>query len=83
MQARSNRPLAVIDIAVPRDVEPEIRQIDNVFLYDIDDLTHLSELNRKQRETEIENAMGIIEAELVRFVSWWQAAELSHSTTSA
>ncbi len=76
MQARSNRPLVVIDIAVPRDVESEVRQISNVFLYDIDDLTQLSELNRKQRETETHRAMEIVEAEVERFVSWWQATEV-------
>jgi len=76
MQARSNRPLVVIDIAVPRDVESEVRQISNVFLYDIDDLTQLSELNRKQRETETRRAMEIVKAEVERFVSWWQATEV-------
>src|SRR4030043_573384 len=63
MQARSNRPLVIIDIAVPRDVETQVGQISNVFLYDIDDFTHLSELNRKQRETEIKKSMEIQEAE--------------------
>jgi glutamyl-tRNA reductase len=76
LQARSNRPLVIIDIAVPRDVEPEVRQISNVFLYDIDDFTHLSELNRHQRETEMQKAMEIIEAEVGRFVAWWRAIEV-------
>jgi len=76
MRARFHRPLVIIDIAVPRDVEPQVGQISNVFLYDIDDFTHLSELNRKQRETEIEKAMEIIEAEVKRFTSWWQAMEV-------
>jgi glutamyl-tRNA reductase len=75
MQARSNRTLVIIDIAVPRDVEPQVSQIKNVFLYDIDDFTHLSELNRKQRETEIKNSMEIIEAEVKRFTTSWQAME--------
>ncbi|MCJ7655840.1 MAG: glutamyl-tRNA reductase [Dehalococcoidia bacterium] len=76
MQTRSHRPLVIIDIAVPRDVEPQVGQISNVFLYDIDDFTHLSELNRKQRETEIKKAMEIIEAEVNRFNTWWQAMEV-------
>lgn len=75
MQVRSNHPLVIIDIAVPRDVEPQVGQINNVFLYDIDDFTHLSELNRKQREAEIKKAMGIIEAEVKIFTSWCQAME--------
>jgi glutamyl-tRNA reductase len=76
MQARSHQPLVIIDIAVPRDVEPQVSQISNVFLYDIDDFTHLSELNRKQRETEIKKSMEIIEAEVERFISWWQSMEV-------
>jgi len=82
MQARSGRPLVVIDIAVPRDIQPEVRQIDNLFLYDIDDLTHLSTLNRKQRETEMRRAMEIVKAEMRRFASWWQATEVRPVITS-
>ncbi|MBM4452541.1 MAG: glutamyl-tRNA reductase, partial [Chloroflexi bacterium] len=84
---RSNRPLVIIDIAVPRDVEPEARQVKGVFLCDIDDLTHVSELNRKQREREIHSAMRIIDFEMERFASWWQTAEaepiISRLTTKA
>ncbi|MGA7678063.1 MAG: glutamyl-tRNA reductase [Dehalococcoidia bacterium] len=82
MQARSNHPLVIIDIAVPRDVEPQVGQINDVFLYDIDDFTHLSELNRKQRETEIKKATGIIEAEVKRFTTWWQAVEVKPVVSS-
>jgi glutamyl-tRNA reductase len=76
MQARSPKPLVIIDIAVPRDVEPKVGQLNNVFLYDIDDFTHLSELNRKQREAEIKKATEIIESEVKRFNAWWQAMEV-------
>jgi len=76
MHTRSNHPLVIIDIAVPRDVDPEVRHISDVCLYDIDDLTHLSKLNRKQRETEIQSAMKIIEAEVERFSFLWQATEV-------
>ena len=76
MNTRSHRPLVLIDIAVPRDIAPETRQIRNIFLYDIDDLIHLSELNRKQREKEVYSATKIIEAEVNRFNSWWQSAEV-------
>ncbi|MBC8274172.1 MAG: glutamyl-tRNA reductase [Chloroflexi bacterium] len=76
MQTRPHQSLVIIDIAVPRDVEPQVGQISNVFLYDIDDFTHLSELNRKQRETETKKAMEIIESEVKRFNAWWQAMEV-------
>jgi glutamyl-tRNA reductase len=76
MSARSNHPLVIIDIAVPRDVDPEVRHLSNIFLYYIDDFTHISERNRKQRETEIKNATEIIEAEVKRFSSRWQQMEV-------
>ena len=68
MRNRSELPLVIIDIAVPRNVEPEVEQIDNVFLYNIDDLTKVSDLNRQQREGEILEADEIVAAEVARFV---------------
>jgi glutamyl-tRNA reductase len=76
MLARSNRPLVIIDIAVPRDVDPEVRRLSNIFLYYIDDFTHISDRNRKQRETETQKAMEIIESEVKRFASRWQTMEV-------
>jgi glutamyl-tRNA reductase len=76
MSARANQPLVIIDIAVPRDVDPAVGRLSNVFLYDIDDFTHISERNRRQRETETQKAMEIIESEVKRFTSRWQAMEV-------
>jgi glutamyl-tRNA reductase len=76
MTSRSNRPLVIIDIAVPRDVDPEVRSLSNIFLYYIDDFTHISDRNRKQRETEIQKATEIIESEVKRFTSQWQTMEV-------
>src|SRR4030043_234598 len=76
MSVRPNQPLVIIDIAVPRDVESEVGSISNVFLYDIDHFTHLSELNRKQREKEIRKAMEIVDSEVERFSSSWQDMEV-------
>jgi len=72
MQARGGKPLVVIDIAVPRDVEADVGEIDNIFLYNIDDLNEVSNSNRKLREKETKRAMAIIKAEVNRFDSWWQ-----------
>jgi len=72
MQARPERPMVVIDIAVPRDVEAEAGQIENLFLYNIDDLNEVSNSNRRLREKETKRAAAIIEAEVERFASWWQ-----------
>lgn len=77
MNFRPERPLVIIDIAVPQDVEPEVKQIRNVFLYDIDDLTKVSKTNYKQRQEEIHKAMEIVNKEVHRFVSWWQALEVN------
>jgi len=76
MSTRSNRPLVIIDIAVPRDVDPEVRRLNNIFLYYIDDFTHISDRNRKQRESEIQKATGIIDSEVKRFASQWQNMEV-------
>ena len=72
MQARGEKPLVVIDIAVPRDVEAGVGQIENVFLYNIDDLNDISGSNRKLREKETKRAMAIVKSEVERFDSWWQ-----------
>jgi glutamyl-tRNA reductase len=72
MEKRPALPLAIIDIAVPRNVEPAVGQIREVFLYNIDDLTGLSKLNRKQREDEIQKASQIVADELDKFTAWWQ-----------
>ncbi|MDY6892735.1 MAG: glutamyl-tRNA reductase [Chloroflexota bacterium] len=82
MRSRPERPLVIVDIAVPRDVEPEVRQIEGVFMYDIDELNEASQVNRKDREKEIARAMEIVDDEMDRFVSWWQALE-SKPTISA
>ncbi|MBU05182.1 MAG: glutamyl-tRNA reductase [Dehalococcoidales bacterium] len=75
MRQRPELPLVVIDIAVPRNVEPAVEQINNVFLYNIDDLTEISEANRKQREEEITGATEIICGEMDKLAAWWQALE--------
>lgn len=66
MARRKKRPIFFIDIAVPRDIDPLINQIDNVFLYDIDDLKHVVDANRKEREKEAEKAEQLVlrEAEI-------------------
>ena len=76
MRRRTETPLVIIDIAVPRNVTPAVAQINNVFLYNIDDLTNISEQNRKQREGEIEKAGDIIAAEVKDFFAWWQDLEV-------
>lgn len=68
--ARRNRPMFLIDIAVPRNVEPSVNEIDNVFLYDIDDLQRVVSENVKTRLTEAEHADRIVADELERLEAW-------------
>ena len=73
MQQRRGRPLFLIDIAVPRDIDPRAREIDNVFLFDIDNLNEVVNANRSEREHEIEQVEQVIEEELRDFLSWFNA----------
>ena len=82
MLQRPQRPLVIIDIAVPRDVEPETAQIDNVFLYDIDALTNIATANRQERQGEIEKATAIVADEFEKFGLWWQTLD-ARPTVSA
>jgi glutamyl-tRNA reductase len=76
MMDRPGSPLVIIDIAIPRNVDPGIACLKGIFLYNIDDLTKISNSNRKQREVEIQQAEEIIRGEISRFVSWWQDLEI-------
>ncbi len=67
---RRNRPLFFIDIAVPRDVEPRVNDLANAYLYDIDDLKGIVEINRAQRQEEAVKAERIVEEEVLRFQEW-------------
>ena len=60
MKLRKNRPLLLIDIAVPRDIEPEVNFVENVYLYNIDDLQAIAEDYLKQRKEEITRCEQII-----------------------
>ena len=65
--SRNNREIVMIDIAVPRDIDPELQEINNVFLYDIDDLQNVVEANHKERLKAAHKARDIIEDETSRF----------------
>ncbi len=76
MRARRNRPLFLIDIAVPRDIDPEVNRIDNVYLYNIDDLQGIVEMNRAERFKEATRAEHIIETEALKFETWLRTLEV-------
>jgi glutamyl-tRNA reductase len=77
MKRRKHRPLFFIDIAVPRDVEPEINNVENVYLYDIDDLKGLSQAHMADRIQESEHAHAIVEGEVGKFEAWLKQLDLS------
>jgi glutamyl-tRNA reductase len=60
IRKRPARPLFFIDLALPRDVEPTVAQLDNVFLYNLDDLATIAEENRAARVTELVKARAIV-----------------------
>ena len=76
MRARRNRPLFFIDIAVPRDIDPEVNRIDNVYLYNIDDLQGIVEINQVERLKEATRAEHIIAAEALKFDGWLRTLEV-------
>ncbi|MBC8418888.1 MAG: glutamyl-tRNA reductase [Desulfobacterales bacterium] len=70
LRKRRNRPLFFIDIAVPRDVQPEVNDLNNVYLYNIDDLKGVIEFNMAQRKEEAVKAERIVEEEVTKFEKW-------------
>ncbi|MDT8446934.1 MAG: glutamyl-tRNA reductase [bacterium] len=70
IKKRKQRPMFLIDIAVPRDIDPEINEVNGAFVYDIDDLQNVVDANLKEREKEAARAQVIIEEELNRTDEW-------------
>ena len=73
---RKHKPIFFIDIAVPRDIEEKVNAIDNVYLYDIDDLKVVIESNLKERAKEIPMVEVIIEKEKHKFFAWFSSLEV-------
>lgn len=75
MRSRPPRPLLVVDLGVPRNVEPSAGRVENVFLHTIDSLDHLIQRNLKRRKEEVPRVEEIIEQELSHFHSWYRGLE--------
>jgi len=76
VRRRNGRPLLLIDIAVPRDVDPAVRRLENVHLYDIDDLQAVAEANMREREKEVDKVEALVEEEVSRFVEWYRSLDV-------
>jgi glutamyl-tRNA reductase len=76
MEARERKPMLLIDLAVPRDIDPGCAELEGVSLYDIDDLQAVITRNRKVRQAEARKAEGIIEEEIKQFAAWLGSLEV-------
>lgn len=70
MRTRRHRPIFLIDLAVPRDIDPQAHQLDDVFVYDVDDLKNVVDSSRSQRESEIVAVQKIIDDEVDSWMKW-------------
>lgn len=76
MHSRRGRPLLLIDIAVPRDIDPQVKDLENICLYDIDDLQAVVSANLKEREQEAVKATLILRQEIDEFQVWFKTQEV-------
>jgi glutamyl-tRNA reductase len=76
MRVRKNRPLFFIDIAVPRDIDPEINRISNVYVYDIDDLKNAIQENIEERKQEAMRGERIVDEAVIQFRRWFQGLDV-------
>jgi glutamyl-tRNA reductase len=70
LKARKHRPIFMVDLAVPRDIESQVGELDDVFLYTVDDLKEVIDENRRSREEAANEAMDIIQVEVQHFSHW-------------
>lgn len=70
LKKRNQEPMFVIDIAVPRDIDPAINAIDDIYLYDIDDLREVAEANLKSRRAEIARSLELVDEGVAQFMQW-------------
>ncbi|BAI80287.1 glutamyl-tRNA reductase [Deferribacter desulfuricans SSM1] len=76
MKQRKYSPMFFIDIAVPRDIDPEIERLDNVYVYDIDDLKEVVEANKRERQKEAAKALKYIEQSVEDFNRWLKSLNI-------
>src|SRR5205085_2579308 len=75
LRARRRRPIFMVDLAVPRDIEPEAAELDDVFLYSVDDLAQIVSSNIDSRRSAVAQAEVIIDTQVGQFMHWMQVRE--------
>jgi glutamyl-tRNA reductase len=70
LKARKHRPMFMVDLAVPRDIEPEVKALEDVYLYTVDDLAHVVQTGHEQRKAAVAQAEAIIDAGVQSFLHW-------------
>ena len=73
MRSRRERPLFLIDVAVPRNIESAVNQLDNVYLYNIDDLQKIADENRAYRESQLKECARLIQNQTRIFMGWLES----------
>jgi glutamyl-tRNA reductase len=71
MRARHQRPLCLIDLGVPRNVDPRAGELENVYLFDVDDLQGLVEHTHRERRQALDQSQRIVDEKVDRFLAWW------------
>lgn len=75
IKKRRRQPMLMVDIAVPRDIEPEVGELDDVFLYTVDDLEHIVDEGRRSRRQAADEAEEIIEHQTEEFMGWQRSLQ--------
>lgn len=75
IKARKHRPMLMVDIAVPRDIEPEVGELSDIYLYTVDDLQEIIQEGLKSRQEAAKQAEEIIDTQVIRFMGWMQSLD--------
>ncbi|RLA82672.1 MAG: glutamyl-tRNA reductase, partial [Deltaproteobacteria bacterium] len=75
LKRRRGRPIFFIDLAVPRDIDPDVNELPDAYLYDIDDLRTVAQENARDRLKEAERARELVEEEVEKFTRWYRSLE--------
>ncbi|HIE01352.1 MAG TPA: glutamyl-tRNA reductase [Thiotrichaceae bacterium] len=76
IKQRKHRPIFMVDIAVPRDIDPAVETLDDVYLYSVDDLNEVIQDNLRSREQAAQKAEEIIDTQTTHFIGWWHSQEV-------